>query len=79
MSKQKYVEITVSDNGIGINKEMSNKLFDKANHITTDGTENEKGSGLGLKLCKEFVEKMEGIFGLKAKKVKEAILNLPCP
>lgn len=51
------VEITISDNGIGIEPEIKNKLFDISEKITTDGTANEKGTGLGLLLCKEFVEK----------------------
>ena len=79
MSKQKYVEITVSDNGIGINKEMSNKLFDKANHITTDGTENEKGSGLGLKLCKEFVEKNGGNIWIESEEGKGSNFKFTLP
>lgn len=52
----KFIEITVSDNGIGINKENRNKLFNLETNVTTLGTNNEKGSGLGLVLCKEFVE-----------------------
>lgn len=53
------IEITVSDNGVGINEENLNKLF-KIDTITTKGTAAEKGSGLGLTLCKEFVEKQKG-------------------
>ncbi|RPH34463.1 MAG: PAS domain-containing sensor histidine kinase [Bacteroidales bacterium] len=55
-----YVEITVSDDGIGISKEICNKLFNRNDNITTNGTANEKGSGLGLMLCKEFIEKHGG-------------------
>ncbi len=54
------VIITVSDNGIGIETDTLNKLFDISQKISTDGTENEKGTGLGLLLCKEFVEKHNG-------------------
>jgi len=54
------VIITISDNGIGIEPDTRNKLFDISKKITTDGTENEKGTGLGLLLCKEFVEKHNG-------------------
>jgi signal transduction histidine kinase/Tfp pilus assembly protein PilF len=52
--------ITVSDNGVGINQEVLNILFDKTAPYTTRGTANEKGTGLGLILCKEFVEKNGG-------------------
>jgi len=54
------VILTVSDNGIGIEPETLNKLFEISQKITTEGTENEKGTGLGLLLCKEFVEKHSG-------------------
>jgi signal transduction histidine kinase len=54
------VTITVSDNGIGIETMDLMKLFDIAQIITTKGTAEEKGTGLGLLLCKEFVEKHKG-------------------
>ena len=55
-----YTEITVTDTGVGISKEIKTKLFSIGKNITSRGTENEKGSGLGLNLCKEFVEKHGG-------------------
>ena len=54
------VTISVSDNGIGIAPAGLAKLFDIAQFISTKGTENETGTGLGLLLCKEFVEKHGG-------------------
>ncbi len=57
---QKQIEITISDNGVGISEEKINKLFKIDSDFITKGTENEKGSGLGLILCKEFVEKHNG-------------------
>ncbi|MGQ1947826.1 ATP-binding protein [Geofilum sp. OHC36d9] len=54
------VLITVSDNGIGMNNEVMNKLFDITQLYTTVGTKKEKGTGLGLVLCKAFVEKHNG-------------------
>ncbi|TLP70680.1 PAS domain S-box protein [Maribacter sp. ACAM166] len=56
----KFVEIAVSDNGVGMNEETQNKLFNLETNKTTLGTAKEKGSGLGLILCKEFVEKHGG-------------------
>jgi len=50
------VTITVTDNGLGIQPEILNKLFNISHKITTKGTEKETGTGLGLFLCKEFVE-----------------------
>jgi len=52
--------ISVKDNGIGIKPEVLDILFDKTAPYTTRGTANEKGTGLGLILCKEFVEKNGG-------------------
>ncbi|MEX2235560.1 MAG: tetratricopeptide repeat-containing sensor histidine kinase [Cyclobacteriaceae bacterium] len=52
--------ITVKDNGVGMNDDVLKILFDKTAPYTTRGTANEKGTGLGLILCKEFVEKNGG-------------------
>lgn len=54
------VEICVADNGIGIPTKVLPKLFQIGENITTLGTENEKGTGLGLLLCKELIEKHKG-------------------
>ena len=60
LTNNNYVEITVSDNGIGMTKATMAKLFRIDANLSTRGTENEKGTGLGLFLCKEFVEKHGG-------------------
>ena len=52
--------ISVSDNGIGIAPHNLIKLFEMSEVITTKGTAEETGTGLGLLLCKEFVEKHGG-------------------
>ncbi|MDA3859992.1 MAG: PAS domain-containing sensor histidine kinase [Melioribacteraceae bacterium] len=52
--------VRVSDTGIGISEENIPKLFRLDNHLTTVGTANESGTGLGLILCKELVEKNNG-------------------
>ncbi len=52
--------ISVSDNGVGIAPEVQSLLFEKTSGYTTRGTANEKGTGLGLILCKEFVERNGG-------------------
>ena len=54
------VTITISDNGIGIEPNNLTKLFDISQIQTTIGTAEEKGTGLGLVLCKQFVEKHGG-------------------
>lgn len=60
ISTQNQVEVTVSDNGIGMNEETRSKLFSLETNESTIGTANEKGSGLGLLLCREFIEKHGG-------------------
>lgn len=60
VEKDKCFEISVSDTGIGISKENLEKLFKVGEVISTEGTGNEKGTGLGLILCREFVEKWGG-------------------
>ncbi|MGD8778142.1 MAG: ATP-binding protein [Ignavibacteria bacterium] len=52
--------VSVEDNGIGIEKENIPKLFKIDQQISKLGTDEEKGTGLGLILCKEFVEKNKG-------------------
>jgi PAS domain S-box-containing protein len=54
------ITIAVSDNGIGIAPEVIGKLFDITQTHTTKGTADETGTGLGLFLCKDFVEKHGG-------------------
>jgi signal transduction histidine kinase/ligand-binding sensor domain-containing protein len=55
-----YVEIRVTDTGIGIDSESFSKLFRINHHFTTLGTSKEKGTGLGLIICKELVEMNKG-------------------
>ncbi len=66
----KNIEIVVEDNGVGISEEMQLKLFDISNNISTKGTEKERGTGLGLILCKEFVEKHDGKIWLESERNK---------
>lgn len=54
------VFVSVNDSGIGISKKNISNLFNLGEFISTKGTQDEKGSGLGLIMCKEFVEKHNG-------------------
>lgn len=58
--KDNHVEVSVSDSGTGIPADHLSKLFMIDSKYSLPGTENEKGTGLGLILCKEFVEKHGG-------------------
>ncbi|MCX6296989.1 MAG: HAMP domain-containing sensor histidine kinase, partial [Bacteroidetes bacterium] len=62
------IQIIVSDNGIGIDQSVQNKIFD----MYFKGTESSKGSGLGLYLVKKCVEKLDGEIILDSKKGKGA-------
>lgn len=54
------VTIIIRDTGLGIQMEDQSKIFNRSVSYTTSGTSREKGSGLGLSLCKELVEKNGG-------------------
>lgn len=66
MTKENYAIISVKDTGVGISPENQEKMFAMDN-FTTLGTENEKGTGLGLMLCKDFVEHNNGKIWLDSK------------
>lgn len=52
--------ITVIDNGVGMTPDLKAKLFDITESISITGTDNEKGTGIGLVICKEFIDKHNG-------------------
>ena len=79
LQNQNTIEITVSDNGVGMSEEVRNTLFDIDSNITTTGTANEKGSGLGLILCKEFVEKHGGEIWVKSELGKGSAFTFSLP
>jgi len=54
------VEISVSDTGVGIREDMIPNLFQVGEHYTMMGTAHEKGTGLGLIICKEMIDKHQG-------------------
>ncbi len=74
-----FIEVFVSDTGIGIAKENISKIFQLDNKYTRKGTEKERGSGLGLILCNEFIEKHEGTIRVESEPGKGSrfIFTLP--
>jgi signal transduction histidine kinase/ligand-binding sensor domain-containing protein len=76
---KKQVEISVSDNGIGMTKEIMAKLFRIDAKLSTRGTDNEKGTGLGLFLCKEFVEKHGGRISVESEPGNGSIFRIVLP
>ena len=74
-----YAEISVKDNGVGISPEIQSGLFTIAENVSTAGTENEQGTGLGLILCKEFVEKHGGKIWVESKVGKGSEFKFTIP
>jgi len=77
--KEEKVQIAVADSGVGISEEVRTKLFDKYQLHSSKGTKNERGSGLGLKLCHEFVRKHSGSIRVESEtgKGSKFIFTLP--
>lgn len=71
--------ITVSDNGIGMSQEVVSKLWQIAELYTSPGTKGEKGTGLGLMLCKEFVEKHNGRIWVESEVGKGSDFKIALP
>lgn len=64
--KGNYYEISVSDTGVGMKPEVQKNLFNIYEPYTTLGTKNEKGAGLGLILCKEFIKMHNSTLGVNS-------------
>lgn len=71
--------ITIKDEGIGIKSDDLPKLFQKTINFTTYGTNGEKGSGLGLLLCKDFVEKHGGKIWVESELGKGSAFKFTIP
>jgi signal transduction histidine kinase/Tfp pilus assembly protein PilF len=75
----KFWQISVKDDGVGMNKTVLKMLFDKTAPYSTRGTANEKGTGLGLILCKEFVEKNGGTIWVESEEGKGSTFSFTVP
>lgn len=64
------LKVTVADNGVGMSKEALKRIFKLGTKHSTLGTSQEKGTGLGLILCKDFVEKNGGTIGVESEEGK---------
>ncbi|MCK4748613.1 MAG: hybrid sensor histidine kinase/response regulator, partial [Bacteroidales bacterium] len=74
-----FTDILVSDNGIGIPKDILGKLFWIDESVTRTGTANEEGTGLGLVLCREFIEKNKGSIHVTSKPDKGSVFTVRLP
>jgi signal transduction histidine kinase/Tfp pilus assembly protein PilF len=77
--KDNNVIVSVKDNGIGMSKDAVENLFSMDNKLSGIGTANEQGSGLGLILCKDFIEKNGGEIWVNStpNKGSEFLISLP--
>ena len=73
------IEISIKDFGIGMSEKATKQAFDEDVMITTAGTKNERGSGLGLKLCKEFIFLNKGKIWVNSKEGKGSTFYLILP
>src|SRR6056297_778371 len=73
------IKISVKDTGRGLSQEMKDKLFDITKSISTKGTENEEGSGFGLILCKEFIDKHNGTITIESEPGKGSTFVVTLP
>ncbi|GJQ63480.1 MAG: hypothetical protein SCALA702_25330 [Melioribacteraceae bacterium] len=62
----RFIEISIRDRGVGMSAEHVTNLFAEETYESRRGTANEKGTGLGLMLCKEFIEKNNGQISVKS-------------
>ncbi len=74
-----FVEISVKDDGVGISREAQKELFKTNVYHSTKGTNQEHGTGLGLLLCKEFVEIHGGIIRVESEKNKGCEFKFTLP
>lgn len=77
--KDTTVVIQVIDQGTGVSEELHDSLFSDVNIESHRGTANEKGTGLGLKLCKEFVEANHGRIWVESEINKGSTFSVSLP
>ena len=75
----KAAELFVTDSGVGIPEEDQERIFKIEKQFSTEGTNNEKGTGFGLLLCKEMVEKNGGSIRFKSKRDEGSTFTISLP
>jgi len=74
-----FLHLSIADTGIGMSKEVQQKLFNAADYHSTYGTANETGTGLGLNLCVEFVSLNGGSIWVESELGKGSIFTFTIP
>jgi len=77
--EKEFIKVSVKDTGIGISEEVQQKLFKNGYSKSQRGTAQEKGAGLGLNLCKEFIEKQNGVLFVDSKEGNGSEISFTIP
>ena len=75
----RLARIGIADTGVGMSDEQLKKLFEPGYFNTKPGTAHEKGTGIGLKLCKEFIEKQQGQLEVQTKVNEGSVFYFTLP
>lgn len=78
-STKKFYEVSMKDSGDGIPPDLIEIVFSDRPNLSIDGTAKEKGFGLGLRICKEFVAKMNGEIKVKSALGKGSTFTFTVP
>lgn len=78
-SENSCIRIEVIDTGVGLSDTKIKKLLEKHTSISRRGTEKEKGTGLGLLISKDFIEKNGGILAIKSEAGKGSVFSFTMP
>ncbi|MCK9155508.1 MAG: response regulator [Paludibacteraceae bacterium] len=76
---EKEISFQIKDSGVGMSEEKLSKIFEKDFNASTFGTNNEKGSGLGLKICYDFVIANKGEINIKSKEGEGTTIQMTIP
>lgn len=76
---EKGITVAVSDSGIGMEKKIIDKVFDAEMNFTSPGTNGELGTGLGLKISRELIEKHKGVFAIESVPKKGSTISFVIP
>jgi len=77
--KRKNVVIQIEDEGVGMSPELIETVLKTNEYISQRGTKNEKGSGLGLKICRDFIKQNNGKFNILSEKGKGTTIEIIIP
>ncbi|MTI31701.1 tetratricopeptide repeat-containing sensor histidine kinase [Xanthovirga aplysinae] len=77
--KNPFIELIIEDSGIGMSREEIEKLLKGYEHLSNPGTEKEKGTGLGLKLSKDFIDENKGELKISSELGKGSTITICIP